>query len=65
MVPDVGSKRLAITFPKVVLPDPDLPTSASVSPGSTPRVTPVTAGSTSEEYLNSTLTMVIWPPLSA
>src|SRR5215472_3194891 len=41
--PPVGSVSLMMVLPKVVFPQPDSPTSPSVSPGATERETPSTA----------------------
>ena len=46
MLPDVGSIRRSASRPTVDLPQPDSPTSASVSPASTESETPSTACAT-------------------
>ena len=43
IVPDVGSSSFMIVRPSVVLPQPDSPTTPSVSPARMPSVTPSTA----------------------
>src|SRR5712691_1542153 len=43
IVPDVGSSRRITQLPTVVLPLPDSPTSPSISPGASEKLTPSTA----------------------